>query len=166
LYNKVSKLLLKGIRGAESAEIVDNTLCVRGCGILSQTLAMLPTELASLVSCNHIRDVEHCLGIDAAYYCLVYELGLVFGDTVSMSHITLLASFLTYTGSVSSANYQGVKHNAASVTQLIAFERPLRTILDAALTCTKSPASSVMDAIMLNKQMQGGPGNVDIRTTL
>jgi DNA-directed RNA polymerase III subunit RPC1 len=129
---------------------------------------------------NHVMEMQTVLGIEAARWCIMREIGNVLGQygiSVDLRHMMLLADVMTFKGEVLGITRFGLAKMKESVLMLASFEKTVDHLFDAAihgphpllipgqprLTCFHR---TVQDSEGLCKRVQASGGTWFRRTAL
>lgn len=142
---------------------VDGSRLVLQGSDLQEIMQLLPEHLRYTCRSNHIRQIASTLGIDAARNTIIRELSnILSASPVSIRHIYLLASVITYTGSLHGATQPGIEHLSNSVIQKASFEKNVSMILGGAIRGDKDYNQSSSESIMWNTNIKSGTGSVEL----
>jgi DNA-directed RNA polymerase III subunit RPC1 len=85
---------------------------------------------------NHVMEMQTVLGIEAARWCIMREIGNVLGQygiSVDLRHMMLLADVMTFKGEVLGITRFGLAKMKESVLMLASFEKTVDHLFDAAI---------------------------------
>lgn len=121
----------------------------------------------SKVTCesNHIRQIADTLGIDAARNSIRRELAKILSsEPVTVRHLHLLASVMTYTGTIQGATQSGIDALSTSVIQKASFEKTMNVLLNGAAKGAFDKNNTTAENIMWNTRVPVGTGSVTLNT--
>jgi DNA-directed RNA polymerase II subunit RPB1 len=180
IYEKMIKdCLVKGIRGLEDfyvgsksfTEIVQgipkkvtkNVIFTKGTNLID---VLNREEVEShLVVTNHIKEVEHTLGIDAACAAIENEWSNVMtvnNAHVGMRHIKLISEAMCYRGYVCPMTYQGICRENSSVIKKASFEKAMDSFIWGAAQGHNDVVDGCMDSVCWNGILKAGTGKVHL----
>jgi DNA-directed RNA polymerase beta' subunit len=111
---------------------------------------------------NDIIEVYSFFGIEAARNALINELEKVFTGKINYHHLSLLADFMTQTGSFTSINRHGIGKLNIDPLAKASFEMTVEQLLNASMFGDKDKMNSVSSRIMVGRSIKGGTGLCDI----
>lgn len=134
-------------------------LCIEGYDLLEVmgTPGVDPTRTES----NHVKEMETCLGIEAARSKIMSELGRVYsqyGIDIDQRHLMLLADVMTYRGSVLGITRFGIDKMKDSVLMLASFEKTPDHLFDAAVHSRVDKVIGVSECIIMGVPIPLGTG--------
>lgn len=110
---------------------------------------------------NDIHAVANTYGIEATAQVIVKEVQNVFkvyGITVDPRHLSLIADYMTFDGSVKPLNRRGIE-SAASPLQQVSFESALQFLKSAAMQGRSDSINSPSACLMLGHPCKIGTGS-------
>lgn len=134
-------------------------LLVEGYGLreVMTTEGIIGTETTS----NHISEIEHVLGIEAARSTIAHEITYTMskhGMTIDPRHVALLADVMTYRGQVLGITRFGIAKMKDSVLMLASFEKTTDHLFDAARYAKQDDIDGVSECIIMGSPMPVGTG--------
>ncbi|KAL9172058.1 hypothetical protein ABFS82_03G020500 [Erythranthe guttata] len=179
LKNKISKVVVKGIDTVERAIILNEAkekdpsankkmkLLVEGTGLLS-VMGIEGVEGRKTTS-NHIIEVQHTLGIEAARKKIIDEIQYTMsshGMTIDIRHMMLLADLMTFKGEVLGITRYGVQKMKDSVLMLASFERTSDHLFNASAHGKVDKIEGVSECIIMGIPVQIGTGMLKVRQSV
>ena len=155
----------KDVTKTEYSKEEDDTWSICAFGGSLGDLCSLPfvDETQSTSACVH-QICEH-FGIAAACMYLQRELHKVTGEGVSIAHTQLVASFMTFQGSVKSMTRYTMRNQSGALCRA-AFEEPVDMLVSAAINGEIDDLSGCSSAIICGKAPKVGTnGNIDLLYT-
>lgn len=118
--------------------------------------AVMNTEgiVGTKTSTNHVMEMKDVLGIEAARYSIISEIGYTMakhGLTVDPRHIMLLGDVMTCKGEVLGITRFGVAKMKDSVLALASFEKTTDHLFNAAARFAKDSIEGISECIVLGK---------------
>jgi DNA-directed RNA polymerase III subunit RPC1 len=110
---------------------------------------------------NHIVEVEHVLGIEAARLAIMKEIDTVYssyGMEIDKRHLMLLADVMTYKGQILGITRFGIAKMKESVLMLASFEKTTDHLFDAAVHHRQDEINGVSECIIMGTPIQLGTG--------
>jgi DNA-directed RNA polymerase III subunit RPC1 len=110
---------------------------------------------------NHIIEVQHVLGIEAARTMISSEIGYImsaYGITVDRRHLLLLSDVMTFKGEVLGITRFGVAKMRESVLMLASFEKTTDHLFDAAVHSRQDSIVGVSECIIMGVPIPLGTG--------
>ncbi|KAL4425069.1 hypothetical protein ABPG77_010383 [Micractinium sp. CCAP 211/92] len=110
---------------------------------------------------NHIMEVQHFLGIEAARHTIVSEIQTTMkahGMTIDDRHMMLLADCMAYKGEMLGITRFGIAKMKDSVLMLASFEKTTDHLFDAALHGRCDDINGVSESIIMGIPMPTGTG--------
>lgn len=100
---------------------------------------------------NNMREIYKMFGIEATYFFLIKTIEDILaaeGTGVSKRHLTILASFMTHTGILSSINRYGIQSQLSGPLQNASFEQTLDNFIRASFIGQKESTDDVSSSII------------------
>mmetsp|Transcript_57027 Transcript_57027/g.130557 ORF Transcript_57027/g.130557 Transcript_57027/m.130557 type:complete len:744 (+) Transcript_57027:1921-4152(+) len=110
---------------------------------------------------NHLMEMQSVLGIEAARWSIMNEIGNVLGQygiAVDVRHMMLLADVMTFKGEVLGITRFGLAKMKESVLMLASFEKTVDHLFDAAIHGRSDRIVGVSECIILGTPVQIGTG--------
>lgn len=126
----------------------------------------LPWVDSFRTSTNDILEIQEVLGIDAARAAIVRELTSVMsssGAAVKYRYINLLSERMTMRGKVMPTTALGICQPGTSVLRNASFENSMENFFIGALRGDRDECKGMTECVVMNRQLQGGTGVVDVR---
>ncbi|KAM7490586.1 hypothetical protein LguiA_033507 [Lonicera macranthoides] len=174
LKNKLPTVVVKGISTVERAiinKLKDSItkkdsyeLLVEGTGLL----AVMGTEgvKGSHTTSNHIIEVQHTLGIEAARTKIIEEIQYTMsshGMSIDIRHMMLLADLMTFKGETLGITRHGIQKMKDSVLMLASFEKTSDHLFNASVNGRDDKIEGVSECIIMGIPMQLGTGILKVR---
>ncbi|KAL7123205.1 hypothetical protein ACP275_01G090800 [Erythranthe tilingii] len=115
---------------------------------------------------NHIIEVQHILGIEAARKKIIDEIQYTMsshGMTIDIRHMMLLADLMTSKGEVLGITRYGVQKMKDSVLMLASFERTSDHLFNASANGRVDKIEGVSECIIMGIPVQIGTGMLKVR---
>lgn len=115
---------------------------------------------------NHIMEVQHTLGIEAARVSIIDEINYTMsshGMTIDLRHMMLLADLMTYKGEVLGITRHGVQKMKDSVLMLASFEKTTDHLFNASVNGRDDKIEGVTECIIMGIPMTIGTGMFKLR---
>ncbi|KAF6008996.1 DNA-directed RNA polymerase III subunit [Brettanomyces bruxellensis] len=165
LKRQLTKVVVKGL--PEVAKAVINVrddgkkeLLVEGYGL--KDVMATDGVIATKTKTNHVIEIFHVLGIEAARSSIVSEIDYTMrshGMVVDPRHLQLLADVMTYKGEILGITRFGLAKMRDSVMQLASFEKTTDHLFDAAFYTKDDKVEGVSERIILGQTMSIGTGS-------
>jgi DNA-directed RNA polymerase III subunit RPC1 len=110
---------------------------------------------------NHIIEVQHVLGIEAARTMIASEISYImsaYGITVDRRHLLLLSDVMTFKGEILGITRFGVAKMRESVLMLASFEKTTDHLFDAAVHSREDAIVGVSECIIMGVPIPLGTG--------
>ena len=110
---------------------------------------------------NHVVEVQHVLGIEAARTMIGSEIGYImsaYGITVDRRHLLLLSDVMTFKGEILGITRFGVAKMRESVLMLASFEKTTDHLFDAAVHARQDSIVGVSECIIMGVPIPIGTG--------
>lgn len=110
---------------------------------------------------NHIVEVQHVLGIEAARTMIASEISYImsaYGITVDRRHLLLLSDVMTFKGEILGITRFGVAKMRESVLMLASFEKTTDHLFDAAVHSREDAIVGVSECIIMGVPIPIGTG--------
>jgi DNA-directed RNA polymerase III subunit RPC1 len=110
---------------------------------------------------NHVVEVQHVLGIEAARTMIGSEIGYImsaYGITVDRRHLLLLSDVMTFKGEILGITRFGVAKMRESVLMLASFEKTTDHLFDAAVHSRQDSIVGVSECIIMGVPIPIGTG--------
>jgi DNA-directed RNA polymerase II subunit RPB1 len=114
---------------------------------------------------SDIISIYNTFGIEAARSAILKELTVVFvasGSNVIFQHLSVLADFMTNTGSLTSIDRHGINKLDTDPLSRASFEQTVDQLLNAAVFGEVDSMNSVSSKIMVGQVIRGGTGMCDL----
>lgn len=111
---------------------------------------------------NHIHEIQHTLGIEAAVFIMMQEIEKVLsfdGTYIDLHHIYLLVENCCSSGQILAMTRHGMAKRAQAPLVRASFEETTEVLFEASLFGSHDPVSGVSEAIMLGKRTKCGTGS-------
>lgn len=134
-------------------------LLVEGYGI--QDVMGKPGVDGKNTKTNHIVEMQHVLGIEAARSMIASEIMFImtaYGITVDRRHLMLLSDVMTFKGEVLGITRFGVAKMRESVLMLASFEKTTDHLFDAAVHSRQDNIIGVSECIIMGVPIPIGTG--------
>ncbi|QPG76339.1 DNA-directed RNA polymerase III subunit [Brettanomyces nanus] len=165
LKRQLTKVVVKGLPEVSRAVINvrddgRKELLVEGYGLKD----VMATDgiVSSKTHTNHVIEIFHVLGIEAARSSIVSEIDYTMrshGMVVDPRHLQLLGDVMTYKGEVLGITRFGLAKMRDSVLQLASFEKTTDHLFDAAFYMKNDEVEGVSERIILGQTMGIGTGS-------
>ena len=132
---------------------------------LKQVL-QLPWVSVMHTTTNDLLEIQNLFGVDAARAAIQRELTNVMstsGASVKQRHIALLAERMTTNGNITPTTANGICLPGTSVLRNASFESSMDNFLIGALRGDKDECKGMTECVVMNRELQGGTGLVDLR---
>ena len=132
---------------------------------LKQVL-QLPWVSVMHTTTNDLLEIQDLFGIDAARAAIHRELTSVMvssGASVKHRYIALLAERMTMHGRIVPTTANGICLPGTSVLRNASFESSMDNFLIGALRGDRDPCKGMTECVVMNRELQGGTGLVDVR---
>jgi DNA-directed RNA polymerase III subunit RPC1 len=161
-------LIVKGIPSVSRAVINEEEnpeggtryyLLVEGYGL--QEVMSAPGVEGRDTKSNHIIEVQHVLGIEAARSIIASEMSYImsaYGITVDRRHLMLLSDVMTFKGEILGITRFGVAKMRESVLMLASFEKTSDHLFDAAVHAREDSIVGVSECIIMGVPIPLGTG--------
>ncbi|WOL00292.1 DNA-directed RNA polymerase III subunit 1 [Canna indica] len=168
LKGMLPKVIVKGIPTVQRVVINEKQgkfqLLVEGTNLL----AVMGTEGidGTKTKSNHIMEVQHTLGIEAARRCIINEIDETMkghGMSIDIRHMMLLADLMTYKGEVLGITRFGISKMKESVLMLASFEKTAEHLFNASYSGRDDQIEGVSECIIMGIPMQLGTGILKVR---
>lgn len=168
LKRQLTKVVVKGLPEVSRAVInVRDDGCkellVEGYG-LKEVMAT-DGVISSKTRTNHVIEILHVLGIEAARSSIIGEIDYTMGShgmNVDPRHLQLLGDVMTYKGEVLGITRFGLAKMRDSVLQLASFEKTTDHLFDAAFYMKMDKVEGVSERIILGQTMNIGTGSFEL----
>lgn len=110
---------------------------------------------------NHVLEVEHVLGVEAARTSISSEIGHImnaYGIGIDTRHLMLLSDVMTFKGEVLGITRFGVSRMKESVLMLASFEKTTDHLFDAAVHGRTDSIVGVSECIIMGMEVPVGTG--------
>jgi DNA-directed RNA polymerase III subunit RPC1 len=112
---------------------------------------------------NHVMEVFHVLGIEAARATIVQEIGSVMNNMdIDPRHMQLLADVMTFKGQVFGITRFGLQKTRDSVLQLASFEKTPDHLFEAAARGKIDTIDGVSECIIMGQSIKLGTGAMQV----
>ncbi len=165
---KLRKIYVSGVKG------ISHVLPVkRGEEYIIQTAGSNLSEVLKLdfvdpyrTKTNDLNEIEQVLGIEAARTAIINETHFVIdsqGLDIDIRHIMLIADTMCASGVMKGITRVGVVSEKSSVLARASFETPIKHMISAALLGQTDHLNSVIENVMLNKEIPVGTGMLKLK---
>ncbi|MGB9621295.1 MAG: DNA-directed RNA polymerase subunit A'', partial [Brevinematia bacterium] len=163
IKENIKKILVKGIKGIKSAEVVKegDEWIIFTIGSNLAEVIRLPEVDYTRVYTNDIREIEKVLGIEAARNAILNEIYTIYkeqGLEVNFRHFMLVADLLTWYGEYLGITRYGIHAKKESVLSKAAFEIPITIFIKASIVGEKDKIISGIDNVLINQPIYLGTG--------
>uniref|UniRef100_A0A1D1XDD4 DNA-directed RNA polymerase subunit n=1 Tax=Anthurium amnicola TaxID=1678845 RepID=A0A1D1XDD4_9ARAE len=164
------KVIVKGIPTVQRAIINKENkdarckLLVEGTNLLAVMGA--PGVDGSKTTSNHVIEVCHTLGIEAARKCIIDEINYTMKShsmKIDIRHMMLLADVMTYKGEILGITRFGITKMKDSVLMLASFEKTADHLFNASVNGREDQIEGVSECIIMGIPMQLGTGILKVR---
>eukprot|EP00921_Rhytidocystis_pertsovi_P023540 GHVQ01037648.1.p1 GENE.GHVQ01037648.1~~GHVQ01037648.1.p1 ORF type:complete len:1582 (+),score=151.70 GHVQ01037648.1:212-4957(+) len=117
------------------------------------------------VTSNHVMEVVHVLGIEAARSVIINEIRScmeAYSMDIDCRHMTLLGDVMTFRGDVLGISRFGIQKMRASTLMLASFEETNEHLFEAAVHHRQDSVMGVSESIIMGKHVSVGTGTFDI----
>jgi len=167
IKNHLPKVIVKGIptvgraviREFQSKPVKRYELMVEGADLRS--VMATPGVDGQRATCNHIIEVQHVLGIEAARRTIMAEINETMknhGLSIDARHVSLLADIMSYRGEILGITRFGVAKMKESVLMLASFEKTADHLFEAALRGSTDDVAGVSECIIMGSPIPVGTG--------
>nr|CAB3484960.1 unnamed protein product [Digitaria exilis] len=176
LKSMLPKVIVKGIPTVERVVIGEikkkdtlerYNLLVEGTNLLA--VMGTPGVDARNTKSNHIMEMCHTLGIEAARRSIIDEIQYTMkshGMNIDVRHMMLLADLMTYKGEVLGITRYGIAKMKSSVLMLASFEKTSEHLFNASYSGREDNIEGVSECIIMGIPMQLGTGILKVRQRL
>ncbi len=168
IIHRVMEQTISGIKGINKVIIKrekegDYYIITEGSNL--KEVLELPEVDATRTYTNDIMETYEVLGIEAARNLIVEEAHKAFesgGLRVDIRHIMLVADLMCQEGQVVGVTRYGITGRSPSILARMAFEMPVRHLLEAAVFHEKEEFKYMVNNIITNQIMPVGTGKVKV----
>ena len=170
--------IMRGVTDISKCYILDGSSAAKfstGANATSHVIQTDGINIPGIWSHGDLVDVHHittnspahmlaALGVEAARATIMSEVSSVFGAygiAVDPRHLTLIADYMTHTGSYRACNRLGIETSTSPLLKM-SFETAASFLISATLHGEHDPLSSASSRIVVGKPIAAGTGGVDI----
>ena len=156
-------LIVKDVNARSRGAICDKMIKTEGVSLLSLVKFNHVLDLNAIYS-NDIHAIARTYGIEAANQAIRREMANVFavyGIEVDSRHLSLIADYMTYNGSVRGMNRMSMEASASPFQQM-SFESTIRYLKMAAILGLCDDIKSPSAALVFGRPTRGGTGRVEL----
>ncbi len=163
LKEKAKSIHIRGIKGiTQILPVKEETGYIVYCAGSNMKEALQLDEAdTARINTNHIFEIAHVLGIEAARVAIINEANKVISDQgldIDVRHIMFLADVMTRGGVIKGVTRTGITGEKESVIARASFETPIKHIINASLIGERDDLSSVVENVILNQPVPLGTG--------
>ena len=160
----LEKIHVCGIEGVKNAFFIQNKsgwyLETEG-GKFEEILAHPDIDMENTVT-NHIWDVYHTLGIEAARQCIIEELTSIMPG-ISVYHSKFLTDYMTRNGTIISISRYTMRSEGSGALSKASFEETLDNLMNAGIAGETENPNSVSTSIICGKLGLFGTGVCELK---
>jgi DNA-directed RNA polymerase I subunit RPA1 len=120
----------------------------------------------NVLSSNDIGEIMDTYGVEAGRACIIKEINSIFGMygiTVDMRHLTLVADYMTFGGGYKPFNRLGLDTNVSPFLKM-SFEQTCAFLTKATLEGDADRLETPSARLIMGRRIQGGTGSFDVLT--
>ena len=107
---------------------------------------------------NDMNLIYKLYGIEALRYALIDEFTKLTQNAINYNHIAVLIDYMTYKGYPISINRNGITKSDASLCNIISFEEPIPTLINASLFEKSDNIQGISGRVMTGQNIKAGTG--------
>ncbi|MCW1293141.1 MAG: hypothetical protein OH318_01995 [Candidatus Parvarchaeota archaeon] len=167
IINKIKNITISGIKGIERAvtKIENGEFVIKTEGSNLKDVLELEEVDPSRVFTNDIIETYQVLGIEAARNLIVKEALKTLASSglkVDIRHLYLVADLMCWEGNVVGVTRYGIVSRSPSVLTRMAFEMPVKNLVDASVFHEKEEFKYLFNNIITNQVIPVGTGKVKV----
>lgn len=163
LFNTINPIHISGIPGIEDIFFTSDFTKITTKGSNMKGVCTLPFVDTEKTVSNDLWEIYNVLGVEAVYHYLVEELTDLMSG-ICLSHVKLLASFMTQKGTINAINrFTVMKNSSSGALARSTFEESLKHITTAAINTEVDPIRSISSSIFAAKKSRIGSGLVELQ---
>ncbi len=168
LKESLMHIIVSGIKGIKEVLPVleEGEFVIKTAGSNLKKVLTLDFVDSTRTITNDIFQIYEVLGIEAARQAIfneIYDVMEQQGLNVDVRYLLLVADAMCVTGKIEGITRYGVIKGKSSVFSRMAFETPIKHVVDAALMGEENELNSVVDNVIINQIVPVGTGLVKLK---